>query len=494
MKRREFLRKLGTASATAPLWLRELESSQSGRNPNLVIIFTDDQGYADVGVFGAEGFETPNLDRMAGEGRRFTNFHVAQPVCSASRAALLTGCYPNRIGIHGALGPGAVNGISGQEITLAQVLKSRGYSTGMVGKWHLGHHPQFLPLRHGFDEYFGLPYSNDMWPYHPTAKPGMYPPLPLIEGDRVVNANVTHQDQEQLTRWYTEHAVQFVRKNRERPFFLYVAHSMPHVPLHAGERFRGTSRQGLYGDVIMEIDWSVGEILKALKENGIERDTLVLFASDNGPWLSYGNHAGSAKPLREGKGTCWEGGTRVPCILRWPGRIPERTTCGDMLMTVDILPTVARLTGARLPRHRIDGMDVWPLIQGSKGARNPHDAYYFYYEENQLQAVVTGDGRWKLQLPHTYRTLGGRPAGKDGLPVPYQQVKLEHSELYDLSMDIGEARDLAGKRPDLVKSLEALAEEMRADLGDSLTGRKGSGTRPPGRLDQAAGFGLRMGG
>jgi arylsulfatase A len=486
MDRREFLWKLGAAGAAAPLWLQPFGAARARRYPNLVIIFTDDQGYADVGVFGAEGFETPNLDRMAGAGRRFTNFHVAQPVCSASRAALLTGCYSNRIGIHGALGPDAVHGISDQEVTLAQLLKSKGYATGIMGKWHLGHRPRFLPLHHGFDEYFGLPYSNDMWPYHPTAKPGTYPPLPLIEGDRVVNTNVTHADQEKLTLWYTEHALRFIERHRDGPFFLYVAHSMPHVPLHVSERFRGKSRQGLYGDVIMEIDWSVGEILKALRAQGVDDNTLVVFASDNGPWLSYGNHAGSAKPLREGKGTCWEGGTRVPCIMHWPGRIPAGTTCADMMMTIDILPTVARLTGAQLPGHKIDGMDVWPLIAGEKGAVNPHEAYFFYYEENQLQAVVTADGRWKLQLPHTYRTLGGKPAGKDGLPAPYQQVKLEHSELYDLSVDIREAGDVAGSHADLVKKLEALADEMRADLGDSLTGRKGAGARPPGRMDSAA--------
>ncbi len=485
MNRREFLRRFGAAGAAVPWWERMTESARAGRLPNLVIIFTDDQGYADVGVFGAEGFETPNLDRMAEEGRRFTNFHVAQPVCSASRAALLTGCYPNRIGIHGALGPNAMHGISDQETTLAQLVKARGYATGMVGKWHLGHHTQFLPLRHGFDEYFGLPYSNDMWPYHPTAKPGTYPPLPLIEGERVVNGNVTHQDQEQLTRWYTEHAVRFIENHKKEPFFLYIAHSMPHVPLHVSEKFRGKSRQGLYGDVIMEIDWSVGEVLKTLREQGVERETLVIFASDNGPWLSYGNHAGSARPLREGKGTCWEGGTRTPCIMRWPGRIPMGTTCGDMLMTIDILPTIARLTGARLPRHKIDGLDVWPLIAGSKGARNPHQAYFFYYEVNQLQAVVTGDGRWNLQLPHTYSTLGGRAPGRDGRPAPYQQVKLARPELYDLASDIREVTDVATEHPELVKRLEGFADEIRADLGDSLTGKEGAGTRPPGRLGQA---------
>ncbi len=487
IERRDFLWRLGAAAAAVSLVPQIAETAPPARKPNLVIIFTDDQGYADVGVFGAEGFETPNLDRMAGEGRRFTNFHVAQPVCSASRAALLTGCYSNRIGIHGALGPDAKHGISDMEVTLAQLVKSRGYATGMVGKWHLGHHPQFLPVHHGFDEYFGLPYSNDMWPFHPTAKPGAYPPLPLIDGDRVVNPNVTHKDQEQLTRLYTERAVRFIEKHKEGPFFLYFAHSMPHVPLHVGDRFRGKSKQGLYGDVIMEIDWSVGEVLNKLRDLGIERETLVVFTSDNGPWLSYGNHSGSAGLLREGKGTCWEGGTRTPCIMRWPGRIPSGTTCGDMLMTIDIFPTVARLVGARLPGHRIDGLDAWPIIAGEKGARNPHKAYFYYYEQNQLQAVVTGDGRWKLQLPHTYRTLGGGAAGMDGKPGPYQQVKLESPELYDLATDVGERTDVAGRHTDIVKRLEELADDMRADLGDSLTGKTGSGARPPGRIGSDTG-------
>ena len=326
------------------------------RPPNIVIIFTDDQGYADVGCFGAKGFETPNLDRLAREGRRFTNFHVAQPVCSASRAALLTGCYPNRIGIHGALGPGSKVGIADGETTLAEVLKTRGYATGMAGKWHLGHHPRFLPVRHGFDEYLGLPYSNDMWPRHPEAIPGTYPPLPLIDGDHVVDSEITAEDQRRLTGLYTERAVSFINRHKDRPFFFYLADSMPHVPLHVSDAYHGKSRRGLYGDVIEEIDGSVGEVMKALETNGLEKNTLVIFTSDNGPWLSYGDHAGSAQPLREGKGTCWEGGVRVPCIMRLPERIPAGTTSGVMLMTIDLLPTIARLAGAACPSTRLTGL------------------------------------------------------------------------------------------------------------------------------------------
>ena len=452
------------------------------RLPNIVIIFTDDQGYADVGVFGAKGFTTPNLDRMAAEGRKFTNFLVSQPVCSASRAALLTGCYSNRLGIHGALGPRDPRGISDKEMTLAELLKQKGYATGMAGKWHLGRAPQFLPVHHGFDEYFGLPYSNDMWPQHPETGPGAYPGLPLIEGDKVVKENVTHEDQAQLTTWYTERAVKFIDANKDRPFFFYLAHNMPHVPLHVSDKFKGKSERGLYGDVIEEIDWSVGEVLAALKRNGLDEKTWVIFTSDNGPWLNYGEHAGSAGPLREGKGTNWEGGTREPCIMRWPGKIPAGSVSNDMLMTIDLFPTMAKRIGGELPAHKIDGLDVWPLIAGEPGAKNPHDAYFFYYEMNQLQAVLSGDGRWKLQLPHTFRTLNGKPGGKGGTPAKYEQRKLEQAELYDLEKDVSESANVAAGNPEIVKRLEAEAEKAREDMGDSLFQRKGAGTREPGRV------------
>ncbi|HJZ54673.1 MAG TPA: sulfatase-like hydrolase/transferase, partial [Gemmataceae bacterium] len=450
--------------------------------PNVVLIFTDDQGYGDLGCYGAKGFTTPNIDRLAKDGVRFTDFHVSQPVCSASRTSLLTGCYANRLGIHGALGPNARHGISDAETTLAQVCKSKGYATGMVGKWHLGHHPQFLPTRHGFDSYLGLPYSNDMWPFHPEAKAGTYPPLPLLDNETVLNPNVTADDQAKLTTQYTERAVRFIRENKSRPFLLYVAHSMPHVPLFVSDKFKGKSPQGLYGDVIMEIDWSVGEILKALDEHKLADNTLVMFSCDNGPWLSYGNHAGSAGPLREGKGTVWEGGVRVPFVARWPGKIPAGSVCHENAMTIDVLPTVAKIIGADLPKLPIDGKDIGPLLRGEPGAKCPHEVFFYYYATNELQAVRSG--KWKLMLPHTYRTMQGQDAGKDGTPGRYRPVKIEKPELYDLAADVGETKDVAADHPDVVKRLLAYAEQAREDIGDSLTGRKGKGVREPVRLPE----------
>jgi arylsulfatase A-like enzyme len=260
---------------------------------------------------------------------------------------------------------------------------------------------------------------------------------------------------------------------------------MPHVPLHVSDKFRGKTARGLYGDVIEEIDWSVGQVMEALDRAGVADNTWLIFTSDNGPWLSYGDHAGSAYPLREGKGTCWEGGTREPCIMRFPGRIPAGTESKEMLMSLDLFPTIARRIGAELPKQPIDGLDVWPIISGKRGGKNPHSAYWFYYEVNQLQAIVSGDGRWKLQLPHTYRSLAGKPGGHDGKPVSYQQVKLDKAELYDLVENIDESVDVAEKHPKIVKRLEAEAEKARVELGDQLTKRSGKGVREPGRIEQS---------
>jgi arylsulfatase A len=464
--------------------------------PNVIIILTDDQGYADVGKFGAVGFKTPNLDRMADEGAIFRNFHVAQPICSASRAALLTGCYPNRVGIHGALGPHSKVGISDDEMTLAQLFKQRGYATAILGKWHLGDSPQFLPLRHGFDHYFGVPLSVDMWPGEPdlitnlsanaAAMKREYPNLPIYDDEKIFHPEMTVDDLNHLTTWYTEHAVKFIADNKAHPFFLYVAHNMVHVPLGVSDKFRGKTERGLYGDVVEEIDWSVGEILAALKQNGLEDNTWVIFTSDNGPWLRFGNHAGSAKPLREGKMTNWEGGTREPCIMRWPGHIPAGADTWDMLMTIDLFPTIAKLIGADLPKRQIDGLDVWPIISRQPGAKNPHESYWFYFGVNELQAMTTGDGRWKLQFPHTYVTLAGRPGGTNGIPVNYSQRKVEKEELYDLANDLSETTDVAAQHPDSVKRLDADAEVARADLGDGLTKQKGANRRAPGSLEAGA--------
>lgn len=432
------------------------------RPPNVIIVYVDDMGYGDLGCFGNQKVKTPNLDRMSKQGTRFTSFYVAQAVCSASRAALLTGKYSNRAGILGALGPASKNGLARNHVTMAEMLKALGYRTGIIGKWHLGHLPEFLPTQRGFDEYYGLPYSNDMWPHHPTAK---FPDLPLMQGAKVIARN---PDQTKLTTDYTDRAVQFIRKNKDQTFFLYMAHSMPHVPLFVSERFKGKSEAGLYGDVVMELDWSVGQILNALKDAGIDNDTLVIFTSDNGPWLSYGNHSGVAGVLREGKGTTWEGGVRVPFIARWPGRIPADKTQPEPAMTIDLLPTIARLTGAKQPAGKLDGKDITPLLMNEAGAKSPHEAYYFYWN-NELHGVRSGP--WKLYFPHTYRTLQGSMPGKDGKPGPYKENKVG-LELYNLDADLSEKNDVAARNPDVVRRLQALADRMRDDLGDSLTRKK----------------------
>jgi len=455
------------------------DSAAAERLPNFVIVFIDDMGYGDIGPFGAEGYETPHLDRMAREGRVFTDFYVTQAVCSASRAGLMTGCYNVRVGILGALNHRANHGISSDEMTLAEVVKQKGYAAACYGKWHLGHHPRFLPTNNGFDDYLGLPYSNDMWPYHPTGGKN-YPPLPLIDGTTVVDAEVTGKDQEQLTTQYTERAVEFIDKNKDRPFLVYLPHSMVHVPLYVSDKFRGKSRRGLFGDVVMELDWSVGQILDTLRKHKLEKDTLVIFTADNGPWLSYGDHAGTAGPLREGKGTMFDGGCREPTVMWWPGTVPAGTVCKTPAMTVDVLPTIAELAGAELPKHAIDGKSILPLVKGEPGAASPHEAYFFYYG-SQLQAVRMG--KWKLHFPHDYRTLGGRPGGTGGMPVEYDQAKIGLS-LFDLENDVGETTDVAEAHPDVVAKIKALADGMRAELGDSAAKQKGAGIREPGRLQE----------
>ena len=449
----------------------------SNRPPNIVLIFTDDQGYQDVGVFGAPNIKTPHLDQMAKEGVKLTSFYAAQAVCSASRAGILTGCYPNRIGIHNALMPNSDIGLNPSETTLAELLKSKGYKTAIYGKWHLGDDSRFMPNNQGFDEFFGIPYSNDMWPSHPLQGTVFnFDPLVLYENEKVID---TLTDQSNLTTMITEKSVAFIHKNKNKPFFLYVPHPQPHVPLYVSDKFKGKSKRGLYGDVIMEIDWSVGQILKSLKENDIDDNTIVIFTSDNGPWLAYGNHAGSALPFREGKGTAWEGGQREPFIIRYPKKLEAGKTIDTPVMAIDILPTIAEITNASLPNKIIDGKSVWKILTGETD-QSPQEAYFFYYKTNELHGVRFG--KWKLYFPHTYRTMIGQENGKDGLPGEYTHIDLKEVELYDVVSDISETKNVASDYPEVVEEIKVLADNMRAKLGDALTGIKGSENRVPGKV------------
>lgn len=454
--------------------------------PNIVIIFTDDQGYGDLGSFGATGFETPNLDRLASQGMRFTSYYSGSAVCSPSRAALLTGCYPPRVGITKVLFPYDNIGLNPEETTIADMLKQKGYATGMVGKWHLGHHREFLPLQQGFDEYLGLPYSNDMWPVHYDGKPVTKenamrpwklnaPPLPLIDGNEPVDTIATLDDMDMITTRYTERAVDFIKRNRRNSFFLYFAHSMSHVPLGVSDKFKGKSEQGFYGDVMMEIDWSVGEVMKALKENKVEDNTLVIFTTDNGAWLNYGNHGGSSGGLREAKGSPFEGGFRVPCIMRWPGIVEAGTICNKIASSVDILPTIAAITGSSLPDNKIDGVNIVPLLKGSDEAAPRED--YYYFSGRNLNAVRSG--QWKLVFPFQLQSNEGSKPGKDGFPGEMNPVEFEGG-LYDLRRDPGERYDQSREYPEIVKRLESLADRMRKELGDG-SDTQGSGNRLPGR-------------
>ncbi|MCH2277244.1 MAG: sulfatase [Acidobacteriota bacterium] len=456
----------------------EESATSPARPPNIIVIFTDDQGYADLGIYGAEGFETPTIDRMAAEGIRFTSFYVASPACSPSRAALLTGSYPQRVSIPRVLYPQLEVGLHPAEITIAELLKPLGYATAIFGKWHLGHHPGHLPQAQGFDEYFGLPYSNDMTPdatKNPNPPARRHPPLPLIEGLETIEIE---PDQAQLTRRYTERAVDFIERNVDRPFFLYLPHSMPHLPLFVSDQFAGVTENGLYGDVIMEIDWSVGQILTTLDRFGLDEQTLVVFTSDNGPWLVKGSHSGSAGPLREGKGTTFEGGQRVPAIMRWPGRIPPGLVSDEMVTAMDLFPTIAGITGAAVPSDRIiDGKDIWALMSGAPDAVTPHEAF-FYYWPGQLHAVRSG--RWKLHVPHGYQTIEGADLATPMFHGIYAQAEIGLS-LFDLEADIGETTNVADQYPQVVERLLGLIATARDDLGDSLTGREGRNVRPPGR-------------
>ncbi len=465
-----------------PLLLSIISCTQSqspkDAQPNIIIIFTDDQGYQDVGCFGSPDIKTPHLDKMAEEGIKLTDFYAAQAVCSASRAALLTGCYPNRIGVHGAFMPKSNEGLNLSETTIAEMLKEAGYKTGIFGKWHLGDHPEFMPNNQGFDAYFGIPYSNDMWSEHPQQGTVFnFDQLPLYENETIIK---TLKDQSSLTTKITERSIDFIAKNKDNPFFLYVAHPQPHVPLFVSNKFKGKSKRGLYGDVIMEIDWSVGQILATLKEHDLDENTLVIFTSDNGPWLNYGDHAGCAYPLREGKGTALEGGQREPCIIRFPTKIKPGRVIDVPMMTIDILPTIAEITGAKIPSNKIDGKNIWDIWTGESN-QSPHEAYYFYYHVNELHGVRYGN--WKMYFPHKYRTLNGKEGGKNGMPVGYEYNTITQIELYDLSKDISETNNVAAENPEIVAKIKLLANEMRSELGDVLYNQEGKGNRPIGRVE-----------
>ncbi len=436
--------------------------------PNFILIFVDDLGYADIGPFGSQLHRTPHLDRMAAEGRKLTSFYVTAPVCTPSRASLMTGSYPRRVGLDESekgqwvLFPGNQEGLNPDEITLAETLKGAGYSTACVGKWHLGDQPAFLPTRHGFDSYFGIPFSNDMG--HDSRKqPYRYPPLPLLRREEVIEEE---PDQRLITKRYTEEALRFIEDNKDGPFFLYLAHTMPHWPQYSSEQFAGKSKNGAWGDAVEEIDWSTGQLLAKLVQLGIDDNTMVVFTSDNG---GATRHGASNAPLRGGKGTTWEGGHRVCFVARWPGRVPAGTAIDELAISVDLLPTFAALAGAELPPDRvIDGKDVRSLLLDEDPAPTPHLAYYYYFMTH-LNGVRSG--RWKLHVAR----LGGRYPDYEPNPV---------LELYDLHADIGESRNVAEQYPQVVERLKALAEAARVDLGDGK--RAGQNVRPPGMVKLAA--------
>ena len=462
------------------------QQTRHDQRPNVIIVLMDDMGYGDTEPYGMTGIPTPHFNLLATEGMRFTHYDVGQPICTASRAALLTGCYPNRVGMHGALGPLADEALNPSEETLALLLKKAGYRTAMIGKWHLGRKPPFFPIHYGFDSFYGLPYSNDMWPREidgtkitDTANARYkWPELVLYENDKAVDTIRTHAQQEQLTTLYTEHAVSFIKANRNRPFFLYLAHAMTHVPLAVSDKFKGKSELGLFGDVVMEVDWSIGQLMKTLDETGLARNTLLIVTSDNGPWLNYGNHAGSSGGFREGKATTFEGGTRVPLLVRWPAKIKPGAVNSHLMTNMDWLPTIAAATGAHLPKQKIDGINFLPSLT-TTGATSPRDVFYYYFGVNNLEAVRYK--HWKLVLPHTsssYNPLHG----KDGAGGKIAHVPVPLA-LYDLAHDPGEAYDVQELYPEIRQKLLQLADQARDDLGDDLTNKPGRNRRPAAHID-----------
>jgi arylsulfatase A-like enzyme len=447
-------------------------ASPPPRPPNILILLTDDQGYNDLSSYGSPTIRTPRLDALAAAGMRFTDFYSAAPVCTPSRAALLTGCYPqrnsmsrfpaepdlHRPGDKDVLYARSRYGLHPDEITLPELLKPQGYATACIGKWHLGDRPPFLPTRQGFDHYLGIPYSNDMRP------------SVLLSDETPVENPV---DQPTLTKRYTEEAVKFITESKDKPFFLYLAYAMPHVPLHASDDFKGKSPRGPFGDAIEEIDHSAGTIVDTLKALNLTNDTLVIFTSDNGPWLIKGEAGGSAFPLRAGKRTTYEGGMRVPCIMSWPSRIPAGTTCRQLAATIDLFPTLAALAGAPLPTDRtLDGKDIRPLLFNEPGAKSPHD-YYLYYNGPELNAIRSGP--WKLKFQTTLiDEYGYGQLDNPTTPIP--------PALYNLDTDLAEQKNLYADHPEVVARLTQLADAARQDLGDARQNLPPKNPRPVGHL------------
>jgi len=428
--------------------------------PNYVLIFCDDLGYGDLGCYGSAKNRTPRIDAMAKEGMRFTSFLSSSPVCTPSRASLLTGCYARRVGMHEdftghwVLIPRSRRGMHADEWTLPEILKAKGYATACIGKWHLGDQPPHLPTAHGFDEYYGIPYSNDM----ASARRGD-PPLPLVQDTKVIEAPA---NQATLTKRYTSEAIQFIERNKSKPFFLYLPHTFPHLPLFASKEFHGKSANGRYGDSVEEIDWSTGKILDALKQHGLDKNTLVIFTSDNG---SNGRNGGSNAPLSGAKGGTMEGGMRVPMIARWPGRIPAGGTCNELSSTMDFLPTFATLSGGLLSANKIDGHDITPLLTGTKGAASPYEVFY-YYRRRQLQAVRWGDWKWHLPLANTFpnwTTANQKGRGRPG-------------KLVDLKTDLAEKVDVTAANPKVMAKMRELVAQAEATLGNE--DRQGKEQRP----------------
>lgn len=433
------------------------ENETSLETPNVVIIFLDDAGWADFDPFWDNYYETNNVKQLASEGRVFQNFYVPQAVCSASRSALLTGCYPGRTGMHGAHGPNE-RGVDPSFETIGEMLKRNDYTTGSFGKWHIGDVEETRPPARGFDESAGIMYSNDMWAGHPV-NPDYWGKFPLRywENGEVIIDSVTGEHQQYFTKWITESAVDFIDRNKENPFFLYVAHPQPHVPLFCTEEFRGKSGIGLYADVMLEIDWSVGQIMKSIKENGIDDNTLVIFSSDNGPWISYGNHAGKT-PFRNAKTSSFDGGIRSPLIMKLPGSIPAGTVSKNCFFSIDILPAIAQITDSELPDNEIDGKNVWALITGDDREKNPHD-YYAVSLRGELESILSSDGKWKLHLPHSYSEVVD--GGSNGMPGKRMNMEID-TALFDMVNDPYEVSNVYKHYPEVADELLKFAQKHKS--------------------------------